>query len=84
MDADSHDDFIISAKNASNEVTRVKRCKTQLEKTRIDVINCMMDIIRGQVDSCILMCQFCAFELKSSKSECLISKDFRIVQHTKG
>ena len=79
MDVDSHDNIIIYAKNDSNKVypltlnTKVTRgksiqfYKTQLEKTRIDVINCMVDNIRDQVDSCTLMCQFSAFDLKSSE-----------------
>ena len=79
MDADSHDNIIISAKNNSKKVynltlnTKVTRgkpiqlYKRQLEKTRIDVINCMVDNIRDQVDSCILMFQFSAFDLKSKE-----------------
>ena len=56
MVADSHDNTIVSEKNDSKEVynltlnTKVTRRKSiqlykrQLEKTRIDVINCMVDI----------------------------------------
>ena len=45
----------------------IQFCKIQLEKTRFDVTNYMVDSIRDQVDSCTLMCQFSAFDLKSSE-----------------
>ena len=80
MDADSHDNIIISAKNDSKEVynltlnTKVTRGKSiqlykrQLKKTRIDVINCMVDNIRDQADSCTLMFQHSDFDLKSKEN----------------
>ena len=39
----------------------------QFYKTRIDVTNSVVDSIRDQVDSCILMCHFSAFDEKSSE-----------------
>ena len=40
---------------------------THLEETRIDATNSVVDSIRDQVDSCILMCHFSAFDVKSSE-----------------
>ena len=67
MDADSQDNIVISARNNSKEVynltlnTKVTHGKSiqlykrQLEKARIDVINCTVDNIGDQLDSCTLM-----------------------------
>ena len=56
--------------------------KRQLEKTRIDLINCMVDKIGDQFDSCTL-CRSSVL-LTWNPKKWLLSKDFSIVQHIWG